>query len=105
MSLANGGQLRAELYIDVGDRAKNERAYAHLIADRQAIDKEFGDTLQWETLEGRRACRVACYTPGSIEDPVDVHEQHQRWAVDRLLKLKKVFGPRLPTAASAAEAV
>lgn len=104
MSFANGGQLRAEVYIDAGDRAQNERAYARPIADRDSIEKEFGEPLRWEKLEGKRACRIACYTPGSIEDPAEAHEQHRRWAVDHLLKLKKVFGPRLPAAAAASEA-
>jgi hypothetical protein len=48
-------------------------------------------------LEGRRSCRVACYAPGSIEDAPEQLEQHRRWAVAHLLKLKQVFGPRLPT--------
>jgi hypothetical protein len=105
MSFAQNGQLRAEVYVDLGDRAKNELAFDRLHADRESIERDFGEPLQWERLDGKRACRVACYAPGSIEDAAETYEQHQRWAVDRLLKLKKVFGPRLAIAASTAEAL
>ncbi|MFO1053917.1 MAG: DUF4268 domain-containing protein [Planctomycetota bacterium] len=97
MSFAQSGELRAELYIDFQDRAPNEAAFARLNEDRGAIEKEFGEPLRWEPLEGRRGCRVACYAPGSIEDPPEQMEQHRQWAVAHLLKFKQVFGPRLPT--------
>jgi len=103
MSFANGSQLRVEIYIDTGDRAKNERAYARLIADRETIEKEVGEPLRWEALEGKRGCRVACYAPGSIEDPAEAHEQYRRWAIQHLLKFKKVFGARLLVIASSTE--
>ena len=96
MSFAQGGELRAEIYIDHGDREKNEVAFDSLVADKDAIEAEFGEALRWERLDARRACRVACYATGSIEDPAEQQEQHRKWAVERLLRLKKVFGPRLP---------
>lgn len=97
MSFAQSGELRAEVYIDLQERDANESAFARLQEDREAIEKEFGEPLRWEPLEGRRSCRVACYAPGSIEDAPEQLEQHRRWAVAHLLKLKQVFGPRLPT--------
>ena len=96
MSFAQSGELRAELYIDFRERALNESAFAQLHREHEAIEKEFGEPLRWEPLDGRRGCRIACYAPGSIEDSPEQLELHRRWAVSHLLKLKQVFGPRLP---------
>ncbi|WP_239015541.1 DUF4268 domain-containing protein [Archangium violaceum] len=101
MSFAQSGELRAEVYIDLGDRATNEHVFDKLESQKEALEKEFGEPLRWERLDTRRACRVACYTTGSIEDPAEMQEQHRKWAVERLLRFKKVFGPRLPELAKA----
>lgn len=95
MSFAQTGELRAEVYIDAGDEAWNEAAFDALLAEQELIEKAFGEPLRWERLDNRRACRVACYATGSIEDSTEQQEQHRKWAIDRLLKFKKVFGPRL----------
>jgi hypothetical protein len=99
MSFAASGELRSDLYIDFNKRSKNELAFDALYDEKEVIEKEFGEPLRWERLDSRRACRVACYTVGSIEDPVESHEQHRNWAIDRLLRFKRVFGPRLPALA------
>ena len=101
MSFAQGGELRSDLYIDLGDGVKNEIAFDSLVASKDSIEQEFGEPLRWERLDKRRACRIACYVTGSIEDSVEQQEQHRKWGVERLLKFKKVFGPRLPALAKA----
>lgn len=95
MSFAQGGELRTEIYIDFGDAAANEVAFNALEADKLTIESKFGEPLRWERLENRRASRVACYTKGSIEDSAERQEHHREWAIDHLLRFKKVFGPRL----------
>lgn len=102
MSFAQTGELRAELYIDGGDAERNKAAFDVLAADKDAIEKAFGEALKWERLDAKRACRIACYTTGSIEDSGDQQEQHRKWAVERLLRFKRVFGARLPALARAA---
>lgn len=96
MSFAQSGDLRTEVYIDLGDRGTNEAVFDKLASEKDAIERDFGEQLSWERLDGRRACRVAAYTAGSIEDPAEQWEQHHKWAVDRLLRFKRVLGPRLP---------
>jgi hypothetical protein len=53
-------------------------------------------------LESKRACRIAVYREGSIEDSSASLEDYHKWAVDHLLQFKKVFGPRLPALAVSA---
>jgi len=96
MSFAQTGELRAELYVDLGDRGTNEAVFDRLFSEKAALESAFGGDLRWERLDGRRACRIAAYTTGSIEDPAEQREQHRRWSVEQLLRFKRVFGPRLP---------
>ncbi len=102
VSFATGGRMRAELYIDTGEEERNSLVFNKLHSNKDQIEAAFGDHMEWEPLEGRRACRIATYRQGAIEDPAEVVEEHLRWAIDRLLRLKKVFGQRLAalTAAS-----
>ncbi len=103
-SFAKAGQLRAELYIYIGDSSKNLAALEALRADRLAIEQAFGEPLEWEPLETKLACRVAVYRPGGIQDSTASLEEYEKWFIDRLLRFKTVFGPRLPAALTAAEA-
>ncbi len=95
MSFAQTGELRTEVYIDGGDGERNEAAFEALRAEKDTLESAFGEPLSWELLDTKRACRVACYTTGSIEDSAEQQEQHRQWAVERLLRFKKVFGLRL----------
>ena len=89
-----GGRVRAEIYIDLGNRAQNVAKFQAFYAARSALGKEFGEPLNWELLDGRRACRIAVYRDGKIEDSDELGEYH-RWALVRLLRFRSVFGPRL----------
>jgi hypothetical protein len=95
-SFAQGGRVRAELYIDQGDAAKNKTLFDSLLSQREAIEREFKEPLEWERLDDRRASRIAAYREGSIDLPDGSLAEIRAWAVDALLRLKQVVGPRLP---------
>jgi len=92
MSFANGKRPRVELYIDLGDFDENKRLFDWLLAQREAIETDFGEPLTWERLDGRRAARIAVYRDGSIEEKA---EEIRAWSIQKLLKMREVFGPRL----------
>jgi hypothetical protein len=92
---AQQGQARAELYIDLREVGQNKAAFDALLAAQNAIEMEFGESLSWERLDGKRASRVAVYRPGSIDDDTQTLTEIRAWAVAKLLRLKQVFGPRL----------
>jgi len=94
-SFALQGQVRAEIYIDRGDAGQNKVLFDALQASQEIIEREFGEALQWERLEDRRACRIAVYRTGSIESDTQSLQEIKAWAIERLLRLKKVFGSRL----------
>lgn len=95
VSFANGGRLRAEIYIDTGDEESSERAFNELYSKKAEIELEFEEPLEWERLEDRRACRIATYRPGSIDEAADAFKDYKSWAVEKMLKFKRVFGPRI----------
>lgn len=86
-----GGRVRAEIYIDFGDRARNLAAFTALHAKREEMEGRFGRALEWEELPGKQACRVALYRDGRIEDRQSLDE-YRRWLLQNLVQFKKVFG-------------
>jgi len=74
--------VRTELYINTGDAERNEQIFDELMNNRASIEKEFGETLEWERLDEKRACCVACYRAGAIEDPSDKLDEVRAWAID-----------------------
>lgn len=66
VSFARGHRLRLECYIDTGDAAENEAIFDRLREDEASIQSAVGAEMAWERLPGKRACRVALYTKGSV---------------------------------------
>ena len=94
-NFATGARARIELYIDNLDQGWNKRLFDHLLERQTDIESELGEPLEWGRLDDRRASRIAVVRQGSIEDDDDTLKEIQDWMVDRLLKFKEVFAPRL----------
>ena len=88
-------QARVEVYIDDGDGDRNIRLLENLELNREEIESALGETLDWQRLENRRACRIALARAGSIDDDADILADIQNWMVRNLLKVKQVFDPKL----------
>jgi hypothetical protein len=89
-SFAQGGTLRSELYIDVGDAEENRELFSALYEDRATIEADYGHALHWEELPDRRACRVADYTSGDVKDE-DASDVHIDWFFDSGARLRKAM--------------
>ena len=61
LSFAQNKRLRHEIYIDAGDKTRNEEIFEHLERQRQLFETEYGRPLEWEALPNARACRIAEY--------------------------------------------
>jgi Domain of unknown function (DUF4268)/Endonuclease NucS len=90
---------RAELYIDRGDKNENEEIFDKLLADQEILQKELGESLEWERLEHRRACRI------KLERPANVFQREQwpemiAFMVASMLKLETTLKPRIQQIAS-----
>jgi len=88
---------RVELYIDVGDQARNKLAFDSLLANRTDLETAFGEPLTWDRLDQRRASRISVEHPGTIDDPEEKLMELRDWAVDRMIRLRDVFAPAVRT--------
>ena len=89
------GRARVELYIDSGEYEPNKRIFDWLEEQREPLESELEETLEWDRLDNRRGSRISVRRPGSINDYQEALAEIQDWMIERLLAFKKVFGPRL----------
>jgi hypothetical protein len=86
-----------ELYIDAGhEKAKENKAvFDALYSQREAIEKEFGDTLEWQRLDTKRACRILkTFETGGLTQP-DTWPALQNQMIDAMIRFDAAIRPRL----------
>lgn len=94
--------LSAEAYIDTRNTARNKAIFDWLLNSKEEIESEMQATLVWERLDNRQSSRIRAVLPNvSSADTAARADELRKWSIDHLLKLKKVFGPRLPGALAA----
>ena len=94
-SFSGYGQARVNVSIDFPDAAKNLDLMQYLELDRSEIEGSIGDSLEWDYLESRRACRINLIRSGDIDDSSETLSEVRTWMVENLLKFKEVFSPKL----------
>lgn len=66
-----------------------------LSESRTAIETEFGETLEWQELPGRKGSRIVIYrhdvNPSDSASYLDLHA----WMLSKMDACRRVFGPRL----------
>ncbi len=88
-------QARVEVYIDNGDFDWNKSLFDRLIEDKLEIETALNQSLEWQRLDNRRACRIALDRPGSIDDDTKALTEIREWMVNNLLEFRNVFSPKL----------
>ncbi len=86
---------QVELYIDRGDGDENSSLFDRFHAYKAAIEAAFGAPLEWQRLEGKRACR--------IRHRIDLGgwRDEEKWpavtdaAIDAMIRLEKALRPHL----------
>lgn len=91
VNFTNDNRVKAEIYIDTQDKAQNEALFDLLLQQKDPIEREFGEPLEWERLDTRRGCRIAVYRDGSIDSETSELVGISQWLVAKLLKLRDVF--------------
>ena len=84
-----------ELYIDRGKASEeeNKRIFDQLIADKEKIEDSFGGKLEWQRLEGRKACRIReKFMSGGYRDEEKWPEIFEQM-VDAMVRLEKSIRP------------
>lgn len=91
-------ECSVELYIDRGKDSEQENVliFDRLYEHREAIEQAFGGSLDWQRLEGKRACRINYVRRGGgYRSPEDQWPEIQDSIIQSMVKLEKALSPFL----------
>lgn len=88
---------QVELYIDQDKETGegNLRIFNKLYENKDEIENRFGGPLEWEGLEGKRACRIKKTIPIAGWMDEEKWPESQDAMVDAMIKLEKALRPHL----------
>lgn len=86
-----------ELYIDYDNDSgvKNKVIFDNLYAQKQEIEAEFGEEIDWRRLDDKRASRILKYYYGGGLDMPDSWPTLQDQMINGMIRWDKVFRPRV----------
>jgi len=87
-----------ELYIDRGKDAgeENKAIFEQLFSHKEEVERVFGEQLDWQQLEGKRACRIRRqFTIGGYRDDEEKWPQIHEAMVDAMIRLEKALKPHI----------
>jgi len=82
--------LRTEVYMH-----KDKSIIEELSKEKEQIEKEFGEKLEWEFLPNRVASRIAIYKSDAHLEKEDQWKDYISWVIEKLEKFHDVFKNRL----------
>lgn len=94
--LIYGDHAAIDLYIDVGYQEKNKSIFDRLYAEKDAIESEFGDALEWRRLDDKRTSRIvkSYHGYGGLHER-DKWENLQDILIDALIRFDKTMRKRV----------
>lgn len=90
-SFAQGRRLRHELYIDRGDGEANLALFEFLRARREIIEAAYGQELEFDPIDGKRACRIATYCDDGAVDDEDHWPDYLDWFLDAGERMRRAL--------------
>lgn len=95
--VARESDAQVEIWIALGPgrEALNLNAFNTLKAERDQIEQEFGDVLDWQDLPDRAGCRIRKVYPGGYRSPVEDWPRLHRTLVDAMIRLHNAFSGRI----------
>jgi hypothetical protein len=83
------------VYIEIGDKDRNKAFFDALYAQREAIESEMGEALDWRRLDNKRASQVGRkFEDGGLENRASWPGLIDRM-IDTMIRLDKAFRPRI----------
>jgi len=87
-----------ELHIDLGKEAedKTKAAFDALAKSKKSVEKVFGEPLEWQQVEGRRACRIRkMILTGGYREDASKWPKIQDEMIDAMIRLEKALKPHI----------
>lgn len=86
---------QVELYIDTGEAEANKRIFDRLFASKEQVEEAFGEPLEWQRLDDRRACRIRHrLTLGGLANR-DRWPEIQEAMIEAMMRLEKALKPQI----------
>ena len=87
-----------ELYIDRGRESEEENKiiFEELFKEKENIENVFGKALEWQSLEGKRACRIKGVVDGGYRDEEEKWPEIHKNMIETMIKLNKALKPYIP---------
>jgi len=80
-----------EVYMDIGKKEINKERFDKLIRYKDEIEDAFGNSLLWERLDDKRACRISYRFDGAGLKNKDSWSELQSKMVEKMMLLEKAF--------------
>jgi hypothetical protein len=96
--------LRVEYYLGSSDGEINLARFEALLSLRTEIEGLVGEELEWESLEGKKACRISLY--GQLDGDVENRENwstYSSWFARSFVKMKNAIDEEFRAAISVAK--
>jgi hypothetical protein len=85
-----------DLYIDRRSEEENKAIFDALEASKDTIERDFGESLKWQLLEDKRACRVMkTLDIGGYRDDESKWPEIQDAMIDAMIRLEKALRPHI----------
>lgn len=86
----------AQLVIETPDADVNARIFESFLAERDAVEQEFGGQLEWNRVEGRKRCFIGVTLPGGgYRSEEEAWPTIQAAMIDAMLRLERTFRLRI----------
>jgi len=80
-----------DVYLNYGNKEVNKGRFDQLIKNKNEIETNFGDSLNWERLDSKRACRISYRFEGvGLKDTESWRDLQEKMAV-KMMHLEKAF--------------
>jgi hypothetical protein len=84
-----------ELYIDTGKEHENKHIFDLLYQNKQQIEENFGDPLEWQRLDTKQCCRIRYLLNDHGLLDQDNWPMLQEALITAMVKLMKTFDPEI----------
>ena len=89
-------QVNVQLYINGGDADRNRALFSSLYDQKDQIEKEVGESLIWESPEGRLYCRIVIFKPGECDiSDIESYEEIVNWLAGYHIRFIETLTPHI----------
>ncbi|MEY4560831.1 MAG: hypothetical protein RLZZ618_108 [Pseudomonadota bacterium] len=91
----NRDEVRVDLGLGTASQDVNKAAFDHLFAQRERLDAEFGEPLDWRRMDDKKASLIECSAAFDAHNRKNWPEVID-WLVDHVQRMVRVFEKEVP---------